>query len=60
MKVEYLELQETNSNRKVITWRYRQYMDANIGRYFVFVAQVKTYKKLNAFLAKLLVVGMKL
>lgn len=60
MKVEYVELQETNSNRKVITWRYRQYMDANIGRYFVFVAQVKTYKKLNAFLAKLLVVGMKL
>ena len=60
MKVEYVELQETNSNRKVITWRYRQYMDANIGRYFAFVAQVKTYKKLNAFLAKLLVVGMKL
>lgn len=60
MKVEYVELQEANSNRKVITWRYRQYMNANIGRYFVFVVQVKTHKKLNAFLAKLLVVGMKL
>ena len=65
LKIENLDLQETNSNIEVTTWGYLEYMGSSNGHYSVFRIQPQSkYNQINkCILSKvnwLLVIGMEL